>query len=202
MRQQINLYQDVLVAKKVPLHAGIIFSIFIGCGLLLVLASVAINWQQGKLASELSALNRQQTELSARLQLLSVQNPPRQKDPLLVRTLQQKQDELARRQPLLAYLDRFKSGKDNGFSSLVKGLAQNRLQGVWLTGIRLNTLEQKILLAGSAISAELIPAYIEHLGQKQVLKGQTFASLKLSRVQEDARRIDFRLESEFGVTDE
>ncbi len=202
MRQQINLYQGGLVDKKVPLHAGVMFGVFVGCALLLLVASVFLAWQQGRLNKEINRLNQEQVELVANLQVLKLQNPPRQKDPLLPQVLKRKQQEFSGRKPLFAYLDNFNSGMATGFSPVIRGFAQYPLKGVWLTGIRLNNAERKVLLVGSALKAELVPAYVQHLGDKKVLKDQSFASLKVTRSSEKTHQVDFRLESDFGVADE
>ena len=202
MKQQINLYQDGLVEKKAPLHAGAIAGILLGCGLLLLSVSIFLAWQQNQMETELEQLNQEQKIALAGLQELKMNNPPREKDPLLTESFKRRQAELAGRKPLLAYLENFEPEKGSGFSTVLKGFAQYPLKGVWLTNIRLNNTERKILLAGSAFKSDLIPAYVQHLGDKKVLSSQTFASLKVQQFKDSKRQVDFRLESDFGVSDE
>lgn len=202
MKQQINLYQDVLVEKKPPLHVGMMARVLGGSILALLLVSVLLGWQQGKRDDELAKIKEERTQLVAKLHLFRMQNPPRQEDPNLTRKLEEMRLELAGRSPILEYFEQFEPEMALGFAPVIEGLARFPLKGVWLTGISLNTLDRQILLAGSATRAELIPTYLHHLGKKQVLKGQTFASLKLVRLKERARQVDFRLESNFGVADE
>jgi Tfp pilus assembly protein PilN len=202
MKQQINLFQAGLIEKKAPLHAGMMFGALVFSCMLLLVISFALWWQQRTFDSELVRLNAQQAELAADLQVLTLQNPPRQKDPSLTQRLTQLQGEYAGRKPILAYLDNFNSDKASGFSPLIKGFAQYPLQGVWLTDLRLNSSENKILLAGSALKADLVPAYLQHLGANKVLNEQTFASLKVMRTPENKHQVDFRFESNFGDSDE
>lgn len=202
MRQQINLYQDALIEKRPPLHAGIMLAAIAGCIVLLVLVSILLYWQQAGVNAELAAIKKEHSRLTDELQRLKQQRPPRQKDPRIAQELEILKAELAGRKPLLAHLARIEPEMVQGFSSLIKGLARYPLQGIWLTRISLNLVERQVLLAGSATRADLIPTYLHHLGEKEVLKGQTFASLKLSRLKETSSQIDFRLESDFGVADE
>ncbi len=202
MKQQINLYQDVLIEKKVPLNAGAMFKTFIGCGLVLLGTYFFLNWQQRKVDGELIRLTREHAAAIVNLQELKRQHPPRQKNILLNQSLKQSQIDLAGRKPLLAYLENFNLDQTTGFSSVIKGLAEYQLKGVWLTDIRLDNVEQKVLLAGSAIQPDLIPAYLQHLGDKKVLKNQTFASLRVTHMKETARQVEFCLESDFRIADE
>ena len=202
MKQQINLYQDALIEKKVVLHAGVMFKTLIGCILILLMTSFFLTWQQGKTDSEISRLTQERAVVVANLQVLKQQHPSRQKNILLTQSLKQKQADLAGRKPLIAYLENFNLSQTAGFSSVVKGLAKYPQKGVWLTGIRLNNVEKKVLLAGSAIQPDLIPTYLQHLGDKKVLKNQTFASLKVTHIKETPRQVDFRLESDFRIADE
>lgn len=202
MKQQINLYQDVLLEKKIPLNTGAISKIFVGCGLVLLVVSFFLNWQQKKVDGELITLTREHDAVVINLQELKQQHPPRQKNLLLSQSLKQKQLDLSGRKPLLAYLENFNLEQTTGFSSVIKGLAQYPLKGIWLTDIRLNNEEQKVLLAGCAIQSDLIPEYLQHLGDKKVLRNQTFASLKVTQMEETAHQVDFRLVSDFRIDDE
>lgn len=202
MKQQINLFQDVLIERKPPLHAGLMTGIFFACLVSLMITTFTLRWQQGQSDGELAELKVDRARLAAELQLLRMQNPQRGKDPLIAKKLETMRAELAGRRPLLTYFERFDPGMARGFSPVIEGLARYPLRGVWLTGINLNTVDQQIQLAGSATRADLIPTYLHQLGEKKVFRGRTFASLKLARIDESARQVDFRLESEFGVADE
>ncbi len=202
MKQQINLYQESLIAKKPPFHAGLMLRIGTAAVLILLIVSSVLRWQQSRAADRLAVLQAEQISLNAELQDFRVQNPPRQKDPLIEEQLATLQAEFAGRRPLLTYFERFDPGMSLGFSPVIRGLAQYPFKGVWLTTISLNTLDHQILLAGSATKADLVPAYLHHLSVNKVLKGHNFASLKLERLEEKMGQVDFRLESEFGVADE
>ena len=202
MKQQINLYQAVLIDRKATLHAGTMFQTLVGCFVLLLMTSSFLVWQQATLDKEVARLTQERATVVANLQAIRAQHPPSPNNILLAQSLKKKQGELVERRPLLAYLGNSNLTQTTGFSAVIKGFAQYPLQGVWLTGIRLNNEEQKVLLAGSAIQPELIPTYLQHLGDKNVLKNQMFASLKVTHMKETSRQVDFRLESDFRITDE
>lgn len=198
MRQQINLYQESLIDRKPPLHGGLCAAIVGACVVLILASAFYLSWLEGQRKEQLVALEQSRTQLEADLQALKLQFPPRQKNPEVERELNRLQAELAGRQTLLTYFDQLAPGRTDGFSPVVEGLARYPYPGVWLTGIWLDRDEQRVRLAGSATRAELVPAFLKHLGVKKVLAGQTFARLTLSRLKETANRVDFRLESEYG----
>lgn len=202
MRQQVNLFQDVLLEKKPPLQARIILAAVSLCLVVLLVLSLFLAWQQRSFEANRSELQVTLQQKAAEIQTLHQQYPSRKSDPRVASDLEQLKQELKGRKPLLDYLDRIEPGRTKGFSPVIEGFARYPYKGVWLTGMRFNALEQQVLLAGSAIRSELVPGYLKHLGDKQVLRGQNFASLKLVRLKESARQVDFRLESEFGAADE
>ncbi|WP_020675467.1 PilN domain-containing protein [Geopsychrobacter electrodiphilus] len=201
MRQEINLYQDSLRDKKIPLSAGAMVFI-VGLTLMAMLVIlVGMRWQQKNLFAELAVLKAQHTKLSSEVQMFKTNTPPRSKNPQLEVELAQLRLELAGRKPLLDYFANTDSAPAHGFSPLLEGLARYPFDGVWLTQITLNTLKKQVNLAGSATRAELVPAYLRYLGEKQVFIGQSFASMKLTRLKENLHQVDFRLETEFGASD-
>ena len=70
-------------------------------------------------------------------------------------------------------------GNTRGYAGYFRALAQARVEGVWLTGVDIAGAGNAIGLQGRALHASLLPAYITRLGQQEILKGKTFASLDI-----------------------
>jgi len=198
MRQQINLYQDILVAKKQPLRAAFCVALVALSLALLVAVSLFLNQQQRQRAAQLVQKQQVRAQLDADLQLLKAQKPPRQKDPRVAQELVRLQAEQRGRQALIAYFHQRLPERADGFYGLMEGLARFPFAGVWLTRITLDRTDQRIELSGSVRDAERIPAYLKHLGEKHVLGEQKFARLNLTRTDKRGQRIDFQLVSEYG----
>lgn len=198
MRQQINLYQDVLIERKPPLRAALCAVIVVACLVLLVVVSLLFNRQQQVREAQLAQKRQVRTQLETELQHLKTQNPPRQNDPRVAQELARLQAAQRGRQALIRYFNQSVPDRADGFYAVMQGLARYPFDGVWLTGISLNRNARHVQLSGSATQAERIPAYLKHLGEKQILKGQTFARLNLSRIEKNAQRVDFQLVSDYG----
>lgn len=195
MRQQVNLYQAVLIDKREPLRArqvGLILLLFIA---LLTVLSLLGYRQTGGASQRLAALQKQQTAKIATITALEEQYPQRQKNALLEEEIQRSRDLLEEQKQLLGYFSVREEAGNDGILQLLDGLARNQRQGVWLRRIQLADGGRNIALDGSAVRPELVPQYLESLGEKGVLAGQVFSRLKLARLQEQPGQVDFSLES-------
>jgi hypothetical protein len=63
----------------------------------------------------------------------------------------------------------------------LRALARHRLEGVWLTSISLAGESGELSLTGRALRAELIPKYIDRLGQDPAMRGRRFSTLAIER---------------------
>lgn len=195
MRQQINLYQSVLIDKPEPLQirqAGLILLLF---AVLLLLLSLFGYWQMRGAGQQLAGLQQQQAALATQVAELEQRYPHREKNALLEQEIRRTRDLLMQQKQLLGYFsDREKSGNDVVLR-ILEGLARHRYQGVWLRRIQLGGGGKNIALDGTALHPEQVPQYLQSLGKKGVLSGQIFSRLKLVRLQDRPGQVDFNLES-------
>jgi hypothetical protein len=200
MRQQINLYQDILIDKPKPLQSrqsGLLLLVTVLC---LVLISVYSYWQNYNLNTEVKRLQAQQLVESTRIAALEKQYPERQKNVLLEKKIQRLEQEIQGQNRALSYF----SGQDedgNGkILASLEGLAQYPLKGIWLSRIRLLDGGTEVQLSGSAVKADTIPDYLDLIGENHIFGGKVFARLKLNRLKEQAGQVDFMLESSQEAT--
>ncbi|MCW8860110.1 MAG: hypothetical protein OQK97_10495 [Deltaproteobacteria bacterium] len=200
MRQQINLYQDILIDKPKPLQSrqsGLLLLVTVLC---LVLISVYSYWQNYNLNTEVKRLQAQQLVESTRIAALEKQYPERQKNVLLEENIQRLEQEIQGQNRALSYF----SGQDedgNGkILASLEGLAQYPLKGIWLSRIRLLDGGTEVQLSGSAVKADTIPDYLDLIGENHIFGGKVFARLKLNRLKEQAGQVDFMLESSQEAT--
>jgi hypothetical protein len=200
MRQQINLYQDILIDKPKPLQSrqsGLLLLVTVLC---LVLISAYSYWQNYNLNTEVKRLQAQQLVESTRIAALEKQYPERQKNVLLEEKIQRLEQEIQGQNRALSYF----SGQDedgNGkILASLEGLAQYPLKGIWLSRIRLLDGGTEVQLSGSAVKADTIPDYLDLIGENHIFGGKVFARLKLNRLKEQAGQVDFMLESSQEAT--
>ena len=186
MSQQINLFNPKFEQKKEYVTARTA-SQALGV-LVLVLLALGVTGQR-----KVAALEAREADMKTALAQGEAKRdktmrdfPPRKKDPALEQEVAAAE---AQRQLLLdasAVLASGELGNTQGYAGYFRALSQARVEGVWLTGVSINGAGNAIGLQGRALHASLLPAYITRLGQQDVLKGKTFASLDIGLPEQPA----------------
>ena len=195
MRQQINLYQDILRDKPEPFQSrqvGILLIMVVG-GLALV--GFYSYWQARSLQAQVDVSRQQQQLLSEQVVQLEKQYPERVPSALLPEKIKRVEQELQGQRKALDYFAKQDQKSNNAILASLEGLAKYPQQGVWLQRVSLLDAGKEVQLAGSALKPEKIPEYLNLLGEKNIFGGQIFARLKLKRLKEQPGQIDFELDS-------
>lgn len=192
MAQQINLYQAAFrpqrwtFATLLPLGAA--------AGLiLLLLFYVLMRWQTVPLRAELARLQQQQATSTQRAGELSKQFTVKVKDTQLEQEIVRLQAELESKRKTVQASTTDVTGNIKGLSPYMEGLARQRPQGLWLSGVTLGAGGTSIDITGSTLAPELVPAYIQRLAGEAVFAGVQFRTLTMERVETDGAHIDFTL---------
>lgn len=67
------------------------------------------------------------------------------------------------------------------FSALLEGLSRTRVDGLWLTQVRLDRRTQEVRLEGQARNAQLVSGYIDDLSRNPRLKGLVLSAVEVAR---------------------
>ncbi|WP_402718584.1 MSHA biogenesis protein MshA [Janthinobacterium rivuli] len=186
MSQQINLFNPQFELKKHHMSARTA-GLSLG-GLALVLLAVGVLAQQA-----MASLEQREAGVKAALAQGEAKRdqilrdfPPRKKDPALAQELAAVEAQRQLLQDASNVLASGKLGNTLGYAGYFRALAQARVEGVWLTGVDIAGAGNDFGLQGRALHASLLPAYITRLGQQEVLKGKSFASLDIGQPQPPA----------------
>ncbi len=200
MRQQINLYQDVLIDKPEPFQSRQVYMLLVTVVICLIIAGIYSYWLTNSLKTEVVGLRQQQQLLSGQVMALEKQYPKREPSVLLQEEIKRIEQELLGQGKALDYFSQQDQGNNEMILASLEGLARNSQQGIWLRKIKLSQCGQEIQLTGRALKAELVPEYLTLLGEKNIFGGQIFARLKLNRLKEQAGQVNFELDSELKAT--
>ncbi len=200
MRQQINLYQDVLIDKPEPFQSRQVYMLLVTVVICLIIAGIYSYWLTNSLKTEVVGLRQQQQLLSGQVIALEKQYPKREPSVLLQEEIKRIEQELLGQGKALDYFSQQDQGNNEMILASLEGLARNSQQGIWLRKIKLSQCGQEIQLTGRALKAELVPEYLTLLGEKNIFGGQIFARLKLNRLKEQAGQVNFELDSELKAT--
>lgn len=198
MRQQINLYQDILVDKPEPFQSRqvgvLLLLVLVGLGLL----GIYGYWQVNALENQADALRQQQQVLSRQVVQLEEQHPVREPGALLLEKIKRTELSILGQRQALDYFSEQEHGENERVLTSLEGLARFPQKGLWLRRVSLLKSGREVQLAGSAVMAEIIPEYLQLLGEENIFGGQVFSRLQLKRIEDQGGRVDFELDSAAG----
>lgn len=193
--QQVNLYQDELKTKTLSYSSKLLFQVSI---ILIVVFSVATAFSYFQLQQHETSLAEHQLKQKtamAELQKIQKQLSLRKKDMNLAKRLTEKTAELTNKQKVLNILSRDEFGNTKGFIEHVSGLARQRIEGLWLTKIRIANGGTDVALHGTTLKAEYVPKYLQRLSSEKIFTGTEFESLSMVRQKKKKKWLNFSLQN-------
>lgn len=179
MSQQINLLNPSLVKPRDWLTLRNVFLIYVVLIALLIGLNIKTQDELTQLTSErdsaLASLNTVNTTL-ADIKNVEPQTNRSKEQELELKDLTQTRE---MQSSLLTSLKHINSDSHQHMMDYMLGFANQSIPGVWLTGFKINSFEQQVSIAGQSLSPELIPQYMERLGDDQVFHGKLFSGLAL-----------------------
>ena len=186
MSQQINLFNPRFEQKKEYVSARTASQALGVLVLALLALSVLGQRRLAALEAREAGLQAALAQGEARRDKTMRDFPPRKKDPALAQEVAAAEAQRQLLQDASGVLASGELGNTQGYAGYFRALSQARLEGVWLTGVSIAGAGNAIGLQGRALHASMLPAYITRLGQQEVLKGKTFASLDIGLPEQPA----------------
>lgn len=200
MKQQVNLYTAELRPQKLYLNAVAAVALVALVAVALVGVMAYSQWQNQQLEQQTERLQQQNQSLEQAVASMAAQVQARLPDPELEAALERVSETIARRQRLLDRVEGLTANNHYGFSGRMSALARQIPADLWLTSLRLQSVPATMSLEGRARAADLVPHYLERLGDEPAFIGETFSAFRLGRPDEDASRqwVEFRVATERG----
>ena len=191
--QQVNLYHDELKNKKLNYSAIMLLKL---C-LLVIVGLSALGGFKSYQIQQQELILQEAKSLQAKLnaEKIKIEASRKQKDTVLAEKITKKKQELSNKQKVLSILNQDEFGNADGFSGLVGGLARQRLEGLWLTGLRFSGGGKDISLKGITNKASLLPKYLQRLSAEKAFAGMTFKNLQMNRNKDKKQWLNFSLKN-------
>lgn len=178
MSQQINLFNPIFLKQKKHFSATTMVH---GLGLTVLGSIVVVGYAQWQLAGlETSARETEKQLHSIRAQLAKVtaEYAPRQKNKALEEEILRTEMQMKGLRQAFDILQRGETGMSKGHAEYLRAFSRQVVSGLWLTGF---TIEgDEIELRGHALQPELLPAFINRLRQEPIMRGKSFATLRMA----------------------
>ena len=197
----MNLYQPVFHRRTPPFSARSLLQTLV---LLVVAAGALHGWASRELAGlerHVEGMEAQRRAAEQRLLALQSDLPSREPSALLAAEVRRVTAEVEHGEALVTLL----AGPDAGgagFSAHLEGLARQRVEGLWLTGLRLGAGGREVVIRGSALDAALVPLLVQRLGAEPAFAGMRFAALTIDRADGAAGQVDFVLRTRIAGDEE
>ncbi len=181
MSQQINLFSPAFLkrgkyfsARAMLLALGLVI---VGAGLLYAYA----RYQSALLARQYDALAQHAATDQQRLMRLANGLNPQDSAQSLREELRRMQSALASQKAVLGALQSSSDANTSGYSRYMRAFARQSLSGLWLTGFDIEGDGAAMTLNGAALAPQLVPAYIQRLGNEPLMRGKNFSSLLIQQ---------------------
>jgi hypothetical protein len=194
MSQQINLLLPELRPKFDWLGLPVVLTAaLVGLLLLAGLAQMQL-MQLDRIKYEAASLSAQSAGLQQQLVSLGQSLGQRKADANLPGQIALEKTGIADRKEVMAFVGIGQPTRVPEYSKVLKGLAEQRVEGVWLTGFRL--VPSAIELRGRLLDPTLLPVYINRLNADTVFFGRRFSALEMKGVDPAAEKaLDSKLET-------
>lgn len=193
--QQINLYQSEFRIEKQPLSAATLLNIITVVSAVLVLLYGFNYWQLTQARQQLVQLQQEKTAQEARLAELIRTHKPLVKSQRLAEDIKQYESWVSVRQQAINVLSEKRFGNTEGFAEYFTGLARQKINGLWITGLRFSEGGRQLGMQGSALEPELVPQLLQQLSAEDIFTGTRFDSLLMHRQDDKKQQVDFQLKS-------
>ena len=194
-RQQVNLYQNELRKQELKYSAAMLTQISL---ILLIVFSIIAGFLYFQLQQQQSLLaehQQKQKTAMADLQKIQAELSKRKKDSSLSKRVLDTTKELANKQKVLGILSQDEFGNTKGFVEHVTGLARQRIDGLWLTSLRIASGGTDVSLHGLTSKPSLLPKYLQRLSAEKAFAGTEFQSLLMARQEKKKQWMNFSLQN-------
>lgn len=193
--QQVNLYQDELKTQKLKYSALMLVQL---CLIFIVVFSAVAGFRYFQLQQHQASLTehqQKQKNAMADLQKIQAELSLRKKDATLAKHIIEKTKELTNKQKVFGILSRDEFGNTKGFIEHISGLARQRIDGLWLTQIRIAGGGTNVTLQGTTSKSSLLPKYLQRLSAEKAFTGTEFESLLMARQEKKKQWLNFSLQN-------
>lgn len=183
MKRRVNLYQTVLQPVQEKAGLSLLLRVLLLLSLLLAGAWSLLQWQQQQQQQQLSLLQQEQQSSLQQLEVLQQTLAQRQPSTDLRQQAAQLQQSISQKQQLLTYLQQQQQTKAPAYAAVMAHLARIDPAGLWLTDF---SLGEHLHFHGVVRQSQLLPRWMQALGQHPQLQGLTLATVRLTPQQNAA----------------
>lgn len=189
MTQQINLFnpafeqqKTLLSATGMAIAAGVAVVVLAGAGYAAHAKVHALQMQADAGAQALEDAQKRLGDVNARF-------APRKSDGTLEGQIADAEAQRAALRRVADVIERGELGNTQGYAEYFRALARQRVDGLWLTGVRIGGAGLDLGVQGRALDPALVPGFLTRLRNEAVMQGKAVGSLQIGQPA-DVKRLD------------
>lgn len=200
MSQQINLFNPVFMKQNKYFSVATMSQALglIAIGSVLFYGYAA--YQVDQLSGQAEEMSKRYASEQARLRNFANEFSPQRSNQMLEEEQRQLEAQAAAQETLLNTLKSGAIGNIEGYSGYMRAFARQSIKGLWLTAFDIVGDGTEMSLSGAVVNPQLLPSYIQRLGNEKVMRGKTFSVLQMQQPKGEAgkaaaRYVEFNLRS-------
>ncbi|MBW8189434.1 PilN domain-containing protein [Neiella marina] len=178
MKKQVDLFSPQLVPRQLRINARLVAGVWGVLIAIMVFAGVSSSMVVTSTEQEAASATRAKRSLEQQYQNLMAAQAARKVSPELLAAFEQAKREASIKGKLLRLVAESEQTHEQPYSALMADLASVDEPRIWLQQIAITG--QQLTLVGMAAEAELIPGWIQQVGEQGYLKGKSFNQLVIS----------------------
>lgn len=195
MNQQINLFQPIFRKERKVLS----FEALVQISGIVIAGLAALYgygvWSNNQLANDLSSTKKRHDERITMLERISREAASHTDGDDVEQEIKRLEAELAAERYIVSILGKDKLGKALGFSEYLEIFSRRVVQGMWIRQFSIVDGGEHMLIKGGALSADLLPLFLQGLSEEPSLAGLEFTVLQMAREEASRSWIEFILSS-------
>ncbi|WP_337880328.1 PilN domain-containing protein [Rheinheimera sp.] len=192
MKLRLNLYTQAIQPEREKVSLKLVLQIVLSLVLVLTLLGLVLDYRAASLTEELAAMQQKTAAQQSQIEQLRTRLQAKTPSPLLVKQHSELSQMLAQKNKLLNFVQNEQKKTAVKYGPVFDYLAQIDPQGFWLTSFKLSA--QRSTFKGYVLKADLLPYWLNQLGQNAFFKGQSFAQFELE--QHQSQVLSFVVQSE------
>ena len=180
MSQNINLFNSAFRKPRQVLTLAVVVQCFGLTLAALISYHYYLQQQVDGLAAELAAAGKLLRTQGDFVDKLKAKPVPHVTEAQLDAEIAQLEGELKRAAESIEAMKGGAFGSQQGFAEYLRAFSRQAVGGLWLTGFSIGGAGE-LEIQGRALSADLLPSYIQRLNREKVLAGRNIARLELIR---------------------
>ncbi|HIJ83095.1 MAG: hypothetical protein HW380_866 [Magnetococcales bacterium] len=180
--QSVNFFDKSLLPKMDVASARQIAAVSLGMFLLAMVASGYLLWQQARMSKQMAAEKHRLGQIEIKVNQLIKQYPPQETDTALEKRIGQIEGSIMMKRLIVQILEGgYDFGNTHGFSEYFRELAREKLDGIWITRMRILNGGERFGLYGKSVNPQAVPIMVNQFQNSTQLSGHTYSQIKMEK---------------------